>query len=67
VEKLLSTSRSVWLPYWHIVKEPSGKETKKYGQWAPFLGIETYSELAQKAIDARLLQIGTNNIGIIKA
>jgi DNA-directed RNA polymerase subunit RPC12/RpoP len=39
---------SVWLPYWHLVKEP-GKTVLKYGQWAPNIDLDIFTELIKKA------------------
>lgn len=40
--------RGVWLPYWHVVRG-DGAESKKYGQWAPFMDLSTFDELVAKA------------------
>lgn len=51
VESLDEGYASAWLPYWHLVKHPSGGVKKKYGQWAPFIDLESYVSLVQKARD----------------
>lgn len=43
-----NNGKGAWLPYWHIVRE-DGRETKKYGQWAPFMDLSTFDELIGKA------------------
>lgn len=40
--------KGVWLPYWHVVLA-FGNETKKYGQWAPFMDSLIFEELVNKA------------------
>ena len=40
--------KAIWLPYWHLHHRSSGVRTK-YGQWAPFMNIETYKQLHAKA------------------
>jgi len=40
--------RAVWLPYWHVVND-GGRRTTKYGQWAPFLGQDIFSDLVRQA------------------
>jgi hypothetical protein len=39
---------AIWLPYWHLHHQ-KGKTITKYGQWAPFMGMDTYKELAEQA------------------
>ncbi len=55
VESIDKGSSSVWLPYWHIVKHQDGSLEKKYGQWAPFIEVESYSSLVAKAKEAGYL------------
>jgi len=45
------SNQSIWLPYWHIVTA-NGKTKHKYGQWAPFMRIDLFSQLVGKAVDA---------------
>lgn len=40
--------RTVWLPYWHEVKE-RGKSRVKYGQWAPFMDERLFVSLFAQA------------------
>jgi len=35
---------SIWLPYWHYEDEDP-----KYGQWAPFMHLETFRSLLEQA------------------
>ena len=44
-----SEERSIWLPDWHVVKDAAGSTKTKYGQWAPFVGMQFFASLIQKA------------------
>jgi hypothetical protein len=42
--------RSIWLPYWHVDKnKKTGKQLKKYGQWASFVWEEPFISLIRQA------------------
>jgi len=48
--------RTIWLPYWHIIKYDSDRPTEtKYGQWAPHLNLETFEDLVGQARQAGFL------------
>jgi len=40
------------MPYWHIVVDKDKNEFLKYGQWAPFMDLETYQSLIEQAKEA---------------
>jgi len=44
-----SEGNSVWLPYWHEVKSPSGAVHNRYGQWAPFMNQASFASLLAQA------------------
>jgi hypothetical protein len=46
--------RAVWLPYWHVVNGGDGR-TLKYGQWAPLMDIQLFTDLIGQARTAGLL------------
>lgn len=48
-EGIDNKNRAVWLPYWHTVTSEGGRIKTKYGQWAPQMDIDTFSELIQQA------------------
>ena len=39
---------AAWLPYWHLHYVSNPPEVK-YGQWAPFMDIEVYTRLQERA------------------
>lgn len=45
--------RTAWLPYWHTDK--GGKREVKYGQWAPHMDLDIFSELIDQARSEGLL------------
>lgn len=49
VESMEEGYSSVWLPYWHLVNKKNGTIEKKYGQWAPFIDLDSYASLLAKA------------------
>ncbi|OGJ85098.1 MAG: hypothetical protein A2268_16410 [Candidatus Raymondbacteria bacterium RifOxyA12_full_50_37] len=40
---------SIWLPYWHMVTNKAKKVEKKYGQWAPFIDVNSFRTMLKKA------------------
>ncbi len=42
-----SSSKSVWLPYWHL-HHIDEVPRKKYGQWAPHMDMKTFGNLIEK-------------------
>lgn len=40
---------SAWMPYWHLVSDAGGRIERKYGQWAPFMDLESFAKLVSKA------------------
>ena len=49
VESLEDGCKSIWLPYWHLVKHQDGTVKTKYGQWAPFIAADSYRSMTQQA------------------
>ena len=42
---------AAWLPYFHLIDGSKSKPVIKYGQWAPYLGIELFSDLLAQAMN----------------
>ena len=49
VQSLKEGHRSVVLPYWHVVTTSAGSVETKYGQWAPFIGADSYASMTAQA------------------
>ena len=61
-----NSHRTVWLPYWHLHYEDKGLK-KKYGQWAPHMDIEIFSELIEKAKKDKCFEITIHSSGWLTA
>ena len=46
--------RTVWLPYFHVV-EQNARKIVKYGQWAPYIGVDLFRDLLSQAENAGYL------------
>lgn len=55
ISNTINNIKSYWLPYWHEVKYPNGKNNYKYGQWAPVIDIKTFNSLLHQARSKGLL------------
>lgn len=48
LEAVSDKSRTAWLPYWHLHYKGS-RAHRKYGQWAPHMDMEIFTNLLGKA------------------
>jgi hypothetical protein len=46
--------RAAWLPYFHVAQDAK-RSVCKYGQWAPFIGLDLFEDVLQQARQAGYL------------
>lgn len=60
VESLAEGYVSAWMPYWHLVTDGGGRIERKYGQWAPFMDLESFANLVLKARTKGYSELSSN-------
>jgi hypothetical protein len=48
-----------WLPYWHIVNNENGRQKTKFGQWAPQMSTDLFTDLIVQAQNEGYLREGS--------